>query len=343
MWKKWIIILAVVAGVIFFVPYSLPLIFAFLTAILLEGLVNYYQRKLNLSRVKSVLASFITYLLGITVIGYNLFLLLFQQALRLSEKTPTYVKDLYSTAIKPLIRKWESYSKTLPPDAIDSVENSINNAINSLDSFLQATVQFLIHFLTGIPGFLIELLVYMIALFLFSLELPNIKEKVKAHLTPQTKEKLSIVIKQLTLAGLGLIKTHIFLSLLTFILALIGLAILGVKYTALIALLIVIVDILPILGTGSVLVPWAIISLLQAQKFLGFGLIILFLVITIVRRIIEPKMYATNLGISPLSALISFYIGFKLLGFIGLFAGPAIVILIEALIKVNIIRFNFKL
>ncbi|WP_043933547.1 sporulation integral membrane protein YtvI [Bacillus sp. EB01] len=343
MWKKWIMPAFLLVLFIIFLPYSLPFIFALVTAVMLEGLVNYFQRKLKLSRVKAVIASFLSFLLIIVVIGYNLFLILFQQVIKLSESTPTFVKDLYATGIKPLIKRWESYAETLPPDVISSVEKTIEESVTALDQFVQSIVQFLFGFLTAIPGFLIEFLIYLVALFLISLELPSIKASIKSHLREETKNKVSIVLYQLTKAGVGFIKAQIFLSLITYVLAFIGLAILNVKYTALLSLLIVIVDILPILGTGSFLVPWAVISFIQDNHFLGIGLFILFLIITVVRRIVEPKVYATNLGISPLASLVSLYIGFQLLGFIGLFAGPAIVIVFNTLIKVNVIKMNFKL
>ncbi|KYD21795.1 hypothetical protein B4109_2120 [Geobacillus stearothermophilus] len=152
-----------------------------------------------------------------------------------------------------------------------------------------------------------------------------------------------MVIAQLSKAGIGFIKAQFLLSLVTFFLALAGLLVLGIDYAALMALVIVIVDILPILGTGSVLVPWGIISMANGDNTLGVGLIVLFIVITVVRRIIEPKVFSTNLGISPLAALVSVYLGFQLLGFIGLFVGPVVVILIEALAKAGVIKWTIKL
>jgi predicted PurR-regulated permease PerM len=116
-----------------------------------------------------------------------------------------------------------------------------------------------------------------------------------------------------------------------------------VKYTMLLALLIVIVDILPILGTGSVLVPWATIVWAQGNPHMGIGLIILFFVITIVRRIIEPKIYSANMGLTPLASLVSLYLGFKVLGFIGLFLGPAVLIIYNTLKKAGVIKPNFKI
>ncbi len=118
---------------------------------------------------------------------------------------------------------------------------------------------------------------------------------------------------------------------------------LRVDYPILFSLLIVVVDILPILGTGSVLVPWGIFHIANGHSATGIGLIVLFVAITVIRRTIEPKIFSSNLGISPLAALVSVYLGFRLLGFLGLFVGPAIVIVIEAMVKAGIIKFTFKL
>lgn len=343
MWKKWVWTAAIAVIIIFLVPYSLPLIFAFLTAVMLEGIVQWIIDKFSFKRLQAVIAVFIGYVMMIGVIGYNLIAIIAHQAVSLSERTPTFVKDFYRTVILPVMGKWEFYTKNLPKDVISQIEGTIEKNVNTLDSFLQQMIASTINLLTAIPGFLIEFLVYLIALFLISLELPKLKLKLESHLKEQTQHKVFFVGSQLNKAGLGFLKAQLILSLVTFIMAMTGLSILGVQYTGLLSLLIVIVDILPILGTGSVLVPWAVVAILQDNNFLGIGLIILFLVITVVRRVIEPKIYSSSLGISPLASLISMYIGLKLLGIAGIFIGPIFVIIYDTLRKANIIQMKFKI
>lgn len=343
MWKKWVWLALAAGVVIFLLPNSLPLIFAFLTALMLEGLVKWIINRFSFKRLQAVMAVFIGYVLLLGVIGYNLVSIIAHQAVSLSEHTPTFVRDIYRTAILPMMGKWEFYSKNFPGEVIIQIESTIEKNINSLDSFLQQLIAGTINLLTAIPGFLIEFLVYLIALFLISLELPRLKSKLESHLKEHTRQKVFLVGSQLNRAGIGFLKAQVLLSLVTFVMAMAGLSILGVKYTGLLSLLIVVVDILPILGTGSVLVPWAVIAILQDNHFLGIGLIILFLVITVVRRVIEPKIYSSNLGISPLASLISMYIGLKLLGIAGIFIGPIFVIIFDTLRKANVIKLNFKI
>lgn len=268
--------------------------------------------------------------------------ILVQQFMTFSQKLPFLLSEM-TEVVNQFIQKWQSYSSSIPKEIIDSLENSVETVKNLLLTFATNATQSIIRYITMIPEFIIHFLVYLIALFLISLDWPKLKSSIEKHLSERTKQRLTIIMTQLSRAGIGFIKAQFLLSAITFFLALIGLLLLRVDYPILFSLLIVIVDILPILGTGSVLVPWGVFNIANGNEALGIGLIVLFVVITVIRRTIEPKIFSSNLGISPLAALISVYLGFRLLGFIGLFLGPALVIIIEAMVKAGVIKFSFKL
>jgi sporulation integral membrane protein YtvI len=335
---RWLIRILVVISLLWLLPYAWTLILAMITAILLDGLVSFFQDKLKWKRATSVIVSFLIYIGGLAGLGYIFVSVIIQQIITLSEKFPGFVKEIFYTVILPSIRKWENYAQTLPKDVILSVEDMMEKGIQSLEAFFRSLIESIVQLATILPGFFIEFLIYLIALFLFSLELPVIKRSIKNIFQEKTYEKVSFVYSELMMAGWGFVKAQIILSLITFIMAYSGLLILKVPYTLLLSILIVIVDILPILGTGSVLVPWAVVVILQGHQNLGIGLIALFFIITVVRRIVEPKIYSANMGVSPLAALISLYLGFKVLGFAGLFIGPALVIVHEALKKAGVIK-----
>ncbi|MHC0036838.1 sporulation integral membrane protein YtvI [Pseudoneobacillus sp. C159] len=343
MWKKWLFIGIVLLTIFLILPYILPIIFAWITAFLLEPIIRFLKDKLRFKRFQAVLITYLSYLILLFFTFYYAVSTLAQNITKLSKQTPQLVISLYDSGVRPLIKKWEQYLSNLPPDVISSVEKSFENTIRGLTTFLQSTAEGLISLLTTIPSFLVEFLIYLIALFLISIEYPNIIAKISSHLKEETKEKINLVLKPLTSASFGFLRAQIILSFATFIMAYAGLWILQAPHRSLLALLIVLVDILPILGTGSVLVPWAVVAFFQGNAFLGYGLIILFLVITVIRRTIEPKIFAQSLGISPLASLISLFIGFKLLGFIGMFIGPGLVIVWNTLVKANIIKMNFKI
>ena len=113
-----------------------------------------------------------------------------------------------------------------------------------------------------------------------------------------------------------------------------GFSILGVSYPLLIAIIVALVDILPIFGVGTVLIPWAIIELVFTKNiYMGIGLIIIYIVVTVIRQITEPKVVAGSLGLHPLVTIVSMYVGFKLLGIFGMIAGPMAVLAIKSILK----------
>src|SRR5690606_27964887 len=115
------------------------------------------------------------------------------------------------------------------------------------------------------------------------------------------------------------------------------------RYAMAISFVIVLVDILPVLGTGSVLVPWAAYSAFMGDMPLAIGLFVLFIVITVFRRIVEPKILGEQIGIGALPTLISLYVGFELIGAIGLILGPIVVIIYKAMAQVGLLKIKIRL
>lgn len=341
--KKYLPILVIIIAFVILIPFSIPILLALLTALVLEKPIRLLQKKAKIKRSLAVLLTFVIFLLLSCILGVGLINFIYTKLVSFIENIPFYVRKFNSDFINPLLDTWENYSATLPEGVMTSIELSINNAVNSVDGLVKQLLESLIMFVSGIPGFLIEVLIYLIALYLISLDLPKIWASIESMLTDKTKEKIKYVLHDLYKAGFGFMKAQLILSLLTFVLAYIGLSVLRVDFSLIMAIIIVIVDILPILGTGSVLVPWAIYAFSQGQTNLGIGFVVLFLVITVVRRAVEPKIMSSNMGISPLAALISMFIGLKMVGIWGLFLGPAVVILFETLRRANIIKINIKI
>ncbi len=127
-------------------------------------------------------------------------------------------------------------------------------------------------------------------------------------------------------------RAYLYLMLITFGETFLGLAFLGVRYSFLIALAIAVVDILPVLGAGTVLIPWSLISFFMGDGHLALGLIILYGIMTVIRQLCEPKIIGDSLGLHPLASLFSVYAGFRLFGILGMILGPAAALMIKEFI-----------
>ena len=117
---------------------------------------------------------------------------------------------------------------------------------------------------------------------------------------------------------------------LTFFEVFVGLSIIGVDYAFLMALIIAFLDILPVFGVGTVLIPWSIIAFLTHDFGKGVGLIILWAIVTIIRQVAEPKIVGGSIGLHPIVTLIGMYVGFRLFGILGTFLAPAAIIAVRA-------------
>ncbi|WP_456279114.1 sporulation integral membrane protein YtvI [Bacillus sp. AK128] len=340
--KKFAVILLLLILAIYLLPKSVPIILGLITAIMFEPLVLFLQKRWKVKKVLSVVIVFILFLSVTGFLGYLVFAQLVEQFLYFSKNLPFLLAKL-NVIIALYMNQWEVFSATVPKDVIDAIEGSFRSLEDSILSATSTITQSILLFVTTIPELLIEILVYLIAFFLFSLDLRKLKIQILSFFSDETRDKFLLMYHQLNKAGIGFLKAQLLFSLLTFVLAYFGLLLLNVEYTILLSIVIVFVDILPVLGTGSVLVPYAVYCFMTNQQDTGIGLLILFLVITVVRRVIEPKVYSTNMGISPIASLVSMYLGFQVLGFIGLILGPVVVIIYETLKQAGIIKFRFKL
>lgn len=328
------------AALLLLIPYSIPLLLALVTAILLEPIVLFFTQAGRMKRLWSVSLTFVLFLAFFGIGGYWVTVKLVVQAVELAQRLPGLSRNLFDAAEK-YVWMWQNYYASLPIETITTIQQLLNVLKNSAMSTATGLAKWVVGLAAGLPGMLIVTIVYLVGLFLISLDLPKLRVGFMNLFTDSAREKVDLVLTQLSRATVGFLRAQLILSLMTYLLALTGLLILHVKYAAFIAFLIVLVDILPILGTGSFLIPWAAYNFFTGHVRLAVGLLILFAVITVIRRIVEPKILGSSLGISALAALVSMYLGFQLLGFIGLILGPAIVIVVEALRKAGFIKFKF--
>lgn len=143
--------------------------------------------------------------------------------------------------------------------------------------------------------------------------------------TFKTAKKVKDIFKDCVLKMLG---GYAILMLVTFAEILIGLLILGVKNAGLTAVLISVVDILPVFGAGTVLLPWSFLSVVSGNTGFGIGIAVLYITVTVIRNFLEPKIVGSKMGTNPLFVLITMFLGLRLLGFLGMIILPVTFIVV---------------
>ena len=174
----------------------------------------------------------------------------------------------------------------------------------------------------GVPSFAIKVIISVVATYFFALDYDNIRRAITSRMSEPTYQKASAAFQSLRKTIGQYLRAYSLIFLITFAELTIGLLCAGVKRFALIALGIAIFDILPILGSSMIMLPWSIITLLRGNYQQGIILFVVYLVVVIVRQFIEPKIVGERVGLHPLITLVTMYVGLKLFGGIGLFALP---------------------
>lgn len=223
--------------------------------------------------------------------------------------------------------------------------DAVQNLGIDLDSLFSDAVSSLISSITGalptaaaavlakIPEFFLFLIITVISTFYFSTDRDFLSDALSSILPDSWSANLPSLKSKISGALRGYVKAYLLIMLMTFCEIFLGLSVLGVNYAFILSMIIAVVDILPILGAGTVIVPWAIFSLLMSDYRLGIGLLIIYAVISIIRQIAEPRIVGTSLGLHPLATLASIYISVKFIGISGIFIGPIIALLICNLFK----------
>lgn len=187
--------------------------------------------------------------------------------------------------------------------------------------------------ISAMPSAFLFVLVTVIAGFYFCVEPGQVGKFLTAHLPRRLAEKIPSLRARAKAVSLRYLRAYLLILFVTFVQLFIGFLILRVRYAFLLSLLVAVVDFLPVLGVGTVLVPWAIIALLRKNFYLGFGLLILFAAVTVLRQIIEPRLIGKSLGVHPLAALIAGYAGWRWFGFLGMALGPVAVLAVSAILR----------
>lgn len=257
---------------------------------------------------------------------------------------PTFLVTLQNEILKAI--------KFLPDSIYTSVSENITqffgNLINDFDvsklginmssitSGLSNGISGVYSVVKNIPSILISVVIGVIAWILFTKDYKKVVKFIKLQLPDKHKNLLSETKKIFSSTILKMCRAYGLIMFITFCENFLGLTILNLigvmknSYVFVIAICIAVFDILPVAGSGGILIPWSLIALVSGNVGQCVGLLILYVVITVIRQYIEPKIVGDSLGVNPLVTLAGLYFGLKLFGFMGMFIVPICVMTLKA-------------
>lgn len=318
-------VLGLLVGGFVLLPLLLPFVLGYFFSLGAEPGVGMLERKTALPRwLRSGICVTVLYL-GAGAVVYCFCRVLWAELLNLVRQLPELLRQLQPT-LDSLRASLETMAARAPQGIAGPIIRWIGQLFAGGDLLLQSGYQFLSNLVSGmvsgVPRLVLTLITTLIATYMISASLPEVKHWLKTHLPLSWQKALREGKRRCHSALGGWFRAQLKMILIVFLLLSSGLWMLGVEYALLFGGIIAVLDALPVLGTGTVLIPWALISFLQGDSALGFGLLTLYAVTALARTALEPRLVGKHMGLHPLVTLIAFYTGYRLFGIGGMVLFP---------------------
>lgn len=343
-----ILVMGIIVGIWLFFTYGLgllsPFIFAWLLSRLIRPVVNRMTRKNAMPRGLAaglLVLLFVGGLIGVLTwaVGRGVSELgkLMEGLSRTDSPISQMMKDIqnFFTSVSSHIPFLQDNADQPQLEAIcRQIDTWVQEgATQMLKTLGQSVPAMVMGVLSSLPTFLIYITSLLFSCYYFSADDGKLWQGCSSCLSPIWQERFEHLRDGASKAARKYVRAYLLLGGITFLEMFVGLTILGVPYAFLIAWGIAVVDFLPLLGTGAVLIPWSIVMFVTGNMRMGLGLLILFGVSSLMRQLLEPKFVSRELGLHPLVSLMAVFVGWKLFGVWGMLLAPLIALLAKALLQ----------
>lgn len=303
------------------IKFFMPFVIGWIIAMIANPLVRFLESRVKIVRKHSSVLIVVAVLALIIGLSYFLVSRLILQAVELAKDLPVLYDALLADLQEISVRFASLFSRL--PEQVQTNWQELAGSISHAASLVvqkiaSPTVEVAGNVAKGIPNALVNVIVTILSSYFFIAEQDKIVEFWKKHLPESVKgygRYLKNDVKKL-IGGYFLAQFRI--MFVVAVILVVGFLVLGIKYAFLIGVLVAILDFLPLFGTGTVLIPWALFKLLSADYPLAAGLALLYVLTQVIRQVIQPKIVGDSMGLPPLWTLVFLYLGFKIHGISGM-------------------------
>ena len=330
---------AVILGLIFLgfkfvLPLLMPFLLAFIFSVLLRTPANRIADKLKINRrlVSAILVTLFFILLAVLAlfIGSELF--------NFARTSVSQFNTVIIPTVESLTETASRLTSHLDPNVVSVLEDLVNSVLLSHRAKVaEFSTRLVTGIMSGLPSGFLNVLFMMIATYFISLDFGLLRWAVARRIKEENYNKIIAGLNYCKTTVGRMLRSYILIMFITFLEQAIGLTILGVEYSILIAMAIAVFDILPVVGSGTIMLPWATVALITGDIRRGLGLLILYVIITVIRQIIEPRIVGGHVGLHPLLTLMSMFVGLRVFGGLGLLGLPILCAVLVGLERDGII------
>lgn len=315
------------------VVFYIPFLIAILISTMIEPLIKFFMKKCKLKRKTSSIISLLIFAVIITVILAFLISSIIIESKALLDELNGPANNIYNWSMD-LINNVKSGNIVIPEEVLQAIQGALNGILGSAKDILVGGLSGIANFATSIPTAITYGVITILAIVFICLDRDYVFKMAKKHLPEQWLIKAKEIVNKTWIISWKYVKAEAKLSGLCFILVLAGLTLfdifgLNVKYFVLMAIFIGFVDLIPLLGAGTVMIPWAIYLYFTGNIPLAIAVVVLWIVWAVIKQMIEPKFVSKQMGMHPIFTLLGMYTGFKLVGVAGLILGPIVFLIVK--------------
>lgn len=301
--------------------FFMPFVIGWVIAMIANPLVRFLDKKLKIVRKHSSVMIVVVVLAAVIFLGYFLISRLVIQAISLAKDLPE-LYDMAVVEIQAVFVKFDDIFRMLPHNIQESWHEFSSNVGAYLSLLVQKiaspTVEVAGNVAKGIPNALVNTVVTILSSYFFIVERDKIIEFWKKYLPEGGSRYYHYLMGDVKRLIGGYFLAQFRIMFVVGIVLIVGFFVLGVRYALLLGMLIAMLDFLPVFGTGTVLIPWAVVKLFSTDYPLAIGLALLYVLSQVIRQVIQPKIVGDTMGLPPLMTLLFLYLGFKLSGIGGM-------------------------
>ncbi len=327
-------------------PLFAPFIAALFLAFFIEPLVDFLQKRGRMPRGAAVGVAMLAVFGSLALIVSLAITRLIVELVHLSAFLPQYINNIKSFVVTTQSRI-EAFYFRLPGDVLDFINKKLAGSNYSLDSILSKAqivtsklLNFVLQLVSSVPAWVILIIISAIATYFMSKDRRLIINFWLRSVPEPWGRKTLEITRDIFQAIISYVRAQLILISITFIQSLIGLYIIGAPYALIMGLVIGVADLIPVLGPSSIYLPWIIWEFATGDTAFAVKLLILFGIVLVVRQVLETKIVSSSMGLHPLATLMAMYVGLKLLGPLGVVAGPLFIITLKAFASAGVIKLD---
>ncbi len=309
----------------------MPFIIGWLISLMANPLVRFFEDKIKIKRKAGSALVIVSVLGGICLVIYAILVKLIEEGYGLFTSLPS-IWEAMERDFNIIGEKWAGVINRFPDDVVEQVEIFGDNMGQNLSGFISGlsvpTVGAVGNMAKNIPSILVAVIMCLLSAYFFVAEKEYAAQWLQNHVPKHLHQKGQLMRRTLLGAIGGYFKAQLKIEIWIYLIIVIGFVFLKIQYGFLIAFGIALLDILPIFGTGAVLIPWAILKFLSGHYSFGIGLLVIWGVGQLTRQIIQPKIVGDSIGMPPIPTLILLYVGYQLAGVGGMILSVPLGILV---------------